>query len=102
MKPLAPLLWSFALWSLLSLPIVALGWAPAVAAAPGICVGPVCADSLSRSSVYPWQLRLRLSDQRGQQERLTVDCRNGQLSPREGPVDRGYGAAVARRVCRLS
>ena len=61
-----------------------------------------CADALSRSSVYPWQLRLRLSDQRGQQERLTVDCRNGQLSPSRGPVDRGYGAAVARRLCKLA
>ncbi len=80
------------------------GWCGSepAAAAPGICVGPVCADALSRSSVYAWQLRLRLSDQSGQQERLTVDCRNGQLSPKEGPVNRGYGAAVARRLCRLA
>lgn len=97
-----PLFWTLVLWSLLSLAAVGLGWPPAALAAPGICVGPVCADSHSRSSVYPWQVRLRLSDQRGQQERLTVDCRNGQLSPREGPVDRSYGAAVARRVCRLA
>ncbi len=102
MRVVTNLFLSFALWSLLALPAVGLGWPAAAAATPGICVGPVCADSLSRSSVYPWQLRLRLSDQRGQQERLIVDCRNGQLSPREGPVDRGYGAAVARRVCRLA
>ena len=87
---------------LLLLTSVGMGWSRPADAAPGICVGPVCGDAVSRSSVYSWQLRLRLSDQRGQQERLTVDCRNGQLSPREGPVNRGYGAAVARRVCRLA
>ena len=102
MNVVTSLFWSFALGLLLALPTMGLGWPMAAAATPGICVGPVCADSLSRSSVYPWQLRLRLSDQRGQQERLTVDCRNGQLSPREGPGDRGYGAAVARRAGRLA
>jgi hypothetical protein len=44
---------------------------------------------------------LRLSDQRGHHERITVDCRDGRISPEFGPVERGYGAAVARRACRL-
>jgi hypothetical protein len=74
----------------------------AAAAAPGVCVGPVCGDGWQRSARYPWRLQLQLSDQRGQRERLTVDCRNGQLSPALGPVDRGYGSAVARRACRLA
>ncbi|MFO7629469.1 MAG: hypothetical protein R6W06_08135 [Prochlorococcaceae cyanobacterium] len=70
--------------------------------APGLCVGPVCADEISRSAKHHWQLRLRLGDQRGQHERLVVDCRNGVLSPLAGPVERGYAAAVARRACRLA
>lgn len=70
-------------------------------AAPGLCVGPVCADEIQRSSLTPWQLKLRLSDQRGQHERVVVDCRDGVLSPREGQVERGYARAVARRACRL-
>jgi len=74
--------------------------APAVAA-PGLCVGPVCGDEFSRSAKHVFQLRLRLRDQRGQQERITVDCRDGHISPATGPVERGYGAAVARRACRL-
>jgi len=70
-------------------------------AAPGLCVGPVCGDEITRSPVHPWQLRLRISDQRGHRERLVVDCRSGSLSPLSGPVQRGYAAALARRACRL-
>ena len=70
-------------------------------ASPGLCVGPVCADQFSPSSVYPWQLRLRVSDQQGRHERLLIDCRNGVVSPLQGPVERGYAAAVAKRACRL-
>lgn len=70
-------------------------------AAPGICVGPVCGDGFSRSAKHAFQLRLRLSDQAGHHERVTVDCRDGRISPVSGPVERGYGSAVARRVCRM-
>ena len=73
-----------------------------LAAAPGLCLGPVCGDEFSRSPQFPWQLRLRVSDQSGQRERLVVDCRDGLISPRQGPVERGYAAAVARRACRLA
>ncbi|MCP9774532.1 hypothetical protein [Cyanobium sp. WAJ14-Wanaka] len=68
--------------------------------APGICVGPVCADEIHRSEISPSQFSLRLVDQRGQHERLLVDCRDGVLSPSVGPVDRGYARAVAKRACR--
>jgi hypothetical protein len=71
------------------------------AAAPGLCVGPVCGDEISRSAKHHWQLRLRISDQQSRRERIVVDCRDGSISPRLGPVDRAYGAAVARRCCRL-
>jgi hypothetical protein len=47
-------------------------------------------------------LKLRVSDQRGQHERLLVDCRDGVLSPQEGLVDRGYAAALAKRACRIA
>ncbi len=77
-------------------------WPASCAAAPGICVGPVCGDQFSRSSTYPWQLRLRVSDQQGRHERLLIDCRDGVVSPRSGSVERGYAAAVARRACRFS
>lgn len=70
-------------------------------AAPGLCVGPVCGDQFQRSLDFPWQLRLRVSDQQGRRERLLIDCRNGVVSPQAGPVERGYAAAVARRACRL-
>ena len=70
-------------------------------AAPGICVGPVCGDQFSRSAKHYWQLRLQVSDQRGQRERLIVDCRYGVISPRYGPVERGYVEAVAQRACRF-
>ncbi len=72
------------------------------AASPGLCVGLVCADQIQRSGQLPWQLKLRVSDQRGQHERLLVDCRDGVLSPREGQVDRGYAAALAKRACRVA
>jgi hypothetical protein len=83
--------------------VVAL-WGPAApaGAAPGLCVGPVCGESFSRSEPYPWQLRLRVGDQRGHRERLVVDCRDGSISPLEGPVERGYAAAVGRRACRMA
>ena len=70
-------------------------------ASPGLCVGPVCADEIQRSSYNPWQLKLRLADQRGHHERVVVDCRDGVLSPQQGQVERGYAGAVARRACRL-
>lgn len=71
-------------------------------AAPGLCIGPVCGDEITRSAKHHWQLRLRLSDQRGQWERITVDCRHGQLSPEQGPVERGHARAVALKACRLA
>lgn len=74
----------------------------AAAAAPGLCVGPVCGDTFTRSEPYPWQLRLRVQDQRGHRERLVVDCRDGSISPLVGPVERGYAAAVGRRACRMA
>lgn len=74
----------------------------AAGAAPGLCVGPVCADQITRSAKHHWQLRLRVGDQRGQRERLVVDCRSARISPEDGAVDRLYAAAVARRVCRMA
>ena len=73
-----------------------------VAAAPGLCVGPICGDEITRSAKHHFQLRMRLSDQLGHRERITVDCRNGSLSPPAGLVERGYAAAVARKACRLA
>lgn len=70
--------------------------------APGLCVGPVCGDEITRSAKYHWQLRLRVNDQQGHRERLLVDCRNGGISPAAGLVDRGYAGAVVRRACRLA
>lgn len=84
------------------LPLRGAATPPAALAAPGLCVGPVCGDEITRSAKHHWQLRLRLSDQQGHRERLVVDCRNGQISPQDGAVDRGYAAAVARRACRLA
>jgi hypothetical protein len=71
-------------------------------AAPGLCVGPVCGDQFTRAAAYPWQLRLRIQDQSGHRERLVVDCRDGSISPLEGPVERGYAAAVGRKACRMA
>ena len=76
--------------------------APAVQAAPGLCIGPVCGDEITRSAKHHFQLRLRLSDQQGHRERVLVDCRDGQISPALGPVERGHARAVARRACRLA
>jgi hypothetical protein len=80
------------------------GWQDdgAAQAAPGLCVGPICADEIIRSSQFPWQLRLRLSDQRSHRERVVVDCRDGGISPLAGPVERGFAGAVVRRACRLA
>ena len=71
-------------------------------AAPGLCVGPVCGDEITRSAKHAFQLRLRVSDQQGHRERLVVDCRDGHLSPASGSVERGYVAALAQRLCRVS
>ncbi len=104
MKPLLRRLLQSALWIgvLVAMLLAPLPFGEAANASPGVCVGPVCADEISRSAKHHWQLRLRLSDQQGHRERLVVDCRSGDLSPRSGLVDRGYGAAAARRVCRLA
>lgn len=77
-------------------------FAPPVLAAPGLCIGPVCGDEISRSAKHHFQLRLRLTDQQGHRERVVVDCRDGHLSPELGPVERGHAQAVARRACRLA
>lgn len=90
-------------WPLLLVTIVMavlFGLVPAAAAAPGLCVGPVCGDEFTRPGPYPWQLRMRAQDQWGHRERLVVDCRDGSISPLQGPVERGYAAAVGRRACR--
>lgn len=81
---------------------MALGMAAPVFAAPGLCVGPICGDEITRSAKHHFQLRMRVSDQLGHRERLTVDCRNGSLSPAAGLVERGYAAALARKACRLA
>jgi hypothetical protein len=78
------------------------GWVVPAAAAPGLCVGPVCGDEITRSAKHHFQLRMRVSDQQGHRERLTVDCRTAGLSPAAGLVERGYAAAVARKACRLA
>ena len=71
-------------------------------AAPGLCIGPICGDEITRSAKHHFQLRLRLSDQQGHHERVTVDCRDGHLSPAIGPVERGHARAVAQKACRLA
>ncbi len=91
-----------ALAALVLLLLLAFGGPSPARAAPGLCVGPVCGDDFHRNPARSYQLRLRLSDQRGHHERITVDCRDGRISPEIGSVERGYGAAVARRACRLS
>jgi hypothetical protein len=90
------------LWALLLTVVLLVGAVQPSAASPGLCVGLVCADQIQRSERLPWQLKLRVSDQRGQHERLLVDCRDGVLSPQEGLVDRGYAAALAKRACRIA
>jgi hypothetical protein len=81
--------------------LLALGALPALAA-PGLCIGPICGDEITRSAKHHFQLRLRLSDQQGHHERVTVDCRDGHLSPSIGPVERGHARAVAQKACRLA
>jgi hypothetical protein len=100
----APQAWCLPRAAALVLALVVALWGPAApaGAAPGLCVGPVCGEAFSRSEPYPWQLRLRVGDQRGHRERLVVDCRDGSISPLEGPVERGYAAAVGRRACRMA
>ena len=71
-------------------------------AAPGLCTGAVCADGITRSAKNHWQLVLRLNDQQGHREKVVMNCRAGQLSPMEGPVDRAYATALGRRACRLA
>ncbi len=89
-------------WILASI-IALLLLGPAAAwAAPGLCIGPICADEISRSAKHHFQLRMRISDQRGHRERIVIDCRNGQLSPAAGLVERGYAQAVAAKACRLA
>jgi hypothetical protein len=100
---LAALLMGTSLLISLGIPSGLLLLSPASAlAGPGICTGPVCADGISRSAKHHWQLRLQVGDQRGNRERIVVDCRDGVISPRSGPVDRRYVAAVTLRVCRLA
>jgi hypothetical protein len=100
---LRALLWSSLLMGLfITMVLFPLPLRGAALAAPGLCVGPVCGDEITRSAQHHWQLRLRVNDQQGHRERLVVDCRNGALSPQAGLVDRGYAAAMARRACRLA
>ena len=73
-----------------------------VMAAPGLCVGPVCRDEITRSAKHHFQLRLRLNDQLGHHERITVDCRDESLSPSQGLIERGYARALASKACRLA
>jgi hypothetical protein len=98
--PLQPVL--LALWLTLALADSLLLLPGGASAAPGLCVGPVCADTFSRSERYSWQLRMRVQDQAGHRERLLVDCRDGAISPMEGVVERGYTAALGRRACRMA
>ena len=70
-------------------------------AAPGLCVGPVCGDDITRSAKHHFQLRVRLNDQMGHHERVTIDCRDESLGPSQGLIERGYARALARKACRL-
>jgi len=74
----------------------------AVVASPGLCTGPVCADDITRSAKYHWQLVLKLNDQLGHREKVVMNCKAGQLSPMNGPVDRAYATSIGRRACRLA
>ena len=71
-------------------------------ASPGLCTGPVCARGITRTATTPRKLVLRLNDQQGHREKVVMNCRAGQLSPMEGPVDRAYATALGRRACRLA
>ena len=85
-----------------SISVLLLALPAGASAAPGLCIGPICADEISRSAKHHFQLRMRISDQRGHRERVVIDCRNGQLSPAAGLVERGYARAVASKACRLA
>ncbi|MFN5222482.1 MAG: hypothetical protein ACK5FE_16495, partial [Cyanobacteriota bacterium] len=87
---LATLLLVLPLLVLVPMPVLETG-TQAAAAAPGLCLGPVCGDEITRSAKHSWQLRLRLTDQLGHRERVTVDCRDGRISPPIGLVERAYG-----------
>jgi|TARA_B100001939_G_C16703962_1_gene514034 hypothetical protein len=89
-------------WILASISVLLLALPAGALAAPGLCIGPICADEISRSAKHHFQLRMRISDQRGHRERVVIDCRNGQLSPAAGLVERGYARAVASKACRLA
>ena len=82
--------------------VLSWSWCDAAMAAPGLCVGPICGDEITRSAKHHFQLRMRVSDQQGHRERLVVDCRNGSISPAAGLVERGYATAVGRKACRLA
>ena len=82
--------------------ITFLQFSPQVAASPGLCTGPVCAEDMTRSAKNHWQLVLRLNDQRGHREKVVMNCRAGQLSPLYGPVDRAFATALGRRAYRLA
>ncbi len=71
-------------------------------AAPGLCTGVVCADEITRSAKNHWQLQMRLEDQQGHRERVVMDCRNQQISPRDGLVDRIPSTTLGQRACRLA
>jgi hypothetical protein len=70
----------------------------AIALDPGFDHCPAVAGSrsgLGCARVVHWpHLRHR--------ERIVIDCRNGQLSPAAGLVERGYAQAVAAKACRLA
>ena len=74
---------------------------PAVAA-PGLCTGPVCAEGITRSANNHWQLVLKLSDQHGHREKVTMTCKAGMLSPLDVQVDPSYATFLGLIVCRLS
>ena len=74
----------------------------AVYASPGLCTGPVCADDITRSAKYHWQLVLKLNAQLGHREKVVMTGKAGQLSPMTGPVDRAYATSIGRRACRLA
>ena len=89
------------IWMAVSL-ITVLPFSAPLAASPGLCTGPVCAEDITRSAKNHWQLVLRLNDQQGRREKVVMNCRAGQLSPLSGPVDRAYATAIGRRACRLA
>ncbi|MCH1458230.1 MAG: hypothetical protein L7T86_05035 [Synechococcus sp. MOX_bin73] len=77
-------------------------WSPPALASPGLCTGPVCAEGITRSAKNHWQLVLKISDQQGHREKVTMNCKAGLLSPLDGQVDRAYATSLGRRACRLA